>query len=165
MPTSKTKRRLRSLEFESLEGKVLLSTGIANPASMVHLATASRRISLNGSLFGIPIPAGTTNGIVVTRFSIKGTIGSMGKVKGTVQLANAIRYGGEPDMSNATLTLSNRKGSVELMLGPSSTNFYDYIVIGGTKHYASASGSGVASLHFSQRWFGLVVVVLHSNHR
>ena len=46
----KTRRRLP--QFDCLEGKVLLSVGMANPAASAHRETA-KRFLLNGSLSGL----------------------------------------------------------------------------------------------------------------
>jgi hypothetical protein len=156
------KTQRRSLQFDCLEGKVLLSVGMADPASTVYRA-ASATFRLNGSLFGVPISTGSSNGTDVSSFTLKGTLASMGRVKGTFALADAFNYGGQPNLSNARLTLSNRKGSVAIQIGMSSTNFYDYIITSGSGRFASASGSGIVALHLSRRVYGLVIVVLHSN--
>jgi hypothetical protein len=155
----KTKRR--SLEFDSLEGKVFLSIGMANPAVAVHRAVV-KRISLTGSLTGVYAPAGSPDGIVVNAFDVKGTLGSLGKVKGVFTLASPFVPGGKPNLSNASLILSNKKGTVGATIGTSSTKFYDFVITSGTGLYAMASGSGVITLHFSRKVFDYVMMTLHS---
>ena len=42
-------------------------------------------------------------------------------------------------VSGATLTLANYQGLVQLAIGKSSINYYDYVITGGTGRFASAS--------------------------
>src|SRR5213592_2341187 len=107
----------RTLGFDSLEDKVLLSTGMADPAT-------TRGLYLKGVLTGVYNPNGSPNGVVVSTFTVKGSAGSMGKVKGTLALAKPLTPGGKPDLSAATLTLANRQGRVQLSIGTSSAKYY-----------------------------------------
>ena len=153
---SKTTRR--TLSFDSLEGKVLLSTGMADPAATVARATA-RGLSLKGILTGVSNPTG----VAVTSFTVKGNAGAMGRVRGTLALAIPLTPGRAPKLSGAILTLTNRLGHVQLTIGKSSIPYYNYVITAGTGSFAGASGSGLITLHFSQRLFNSVVLVLHSH--
>jgi hypothetical protein len=145
-----------------LEGKVLLSTGIRDPARVVHRATASG-LSLKGVLTGTLSPAGSPSGVPVTTFAVKGNAGSMGSVRGTFALTKALAPGRQPNLSNATLTLSNWKGRVQLTIGRSLNQYYNYVITSGNGHFATASGSGLITLHFNPQVFASVVLVLHSH--
>jgi hypothetical protein len=153
---SKTTRR--TLSFDSLEGRVLLSTGMADPAATVARATA-RALFLKGVLTGVSSPTG----VAVRTFTVKGSAGSMGRVKGSLALAIPLAPGRAPKLSGAILTLANRQGHVQLTIGRSSTTYYDYVITAGSGSFASASGSGIIALHFSQRLYNSVVLVLHSH--
>jgi hypothetical protein len=153
---SRTTRR--TLTFDSLEGKVLLSTGLADPAATVHRATA-RGLSLKGILTGVTSPTG----VAVSSFTVKGNAGAMGRVKGSLTLAIPLAPGRAPNLSGAVLTLSNWQGRVQLAIGRSSSTFYDYVITSGTGSFASASGSGLIALHFSQKLYNSVVLVVHSH--
>src|SRR5262245_45959642 len=114
---SKTSRR--TLGFDSLEGKVLLSTGLADPAATIHLAKV-KRFLLNGVLHGLPFGTIRQNGFAVSSFPVLGKAQSMGQVSGSLELANPfIAQGKRPDLNGARLTLSNSKGSVQLMMASS----------------------------------------------
>jgi hypothetical protein len=156
VPMSKTTRR--TLSFDSLEGKVLLSTGMADPAATVARATA-RGLSLKGVLTGVSSPTG----VAVTSFTVKGNAGAMGRVRGTLALAIPLVPGRAPKLSGAILTLTNRLGHIQLTIGKSSTVYYNYVITAGTGSFAGASGSGLITLHFSQRLFNSVALVLHSH--
>jgi hypothetical protein len=153
----KTKRR--TLQFDSLEGKILLSTGIADPAAAVHRQVA-KRILLNGALYGIP--SGTTGpeGFNVSTFSVGGHTVSMGKVSGSFTLANTfVPIGKWPDLGNATLTLTSQKGSVQLAIAPSKTKLYHFTITSGTNHYAAATGSGTLRMSPMQGSINFVIIV------
>ncbi len=153
---SKTTRR--TLSFDSLEGKVLLSTGLADPAATVARA-AARGLSLKGVLTGVA----SASGGVVSAFTVKGNAASMGKVKGMLLLSIPLRSGRAPNLSDATLILTSRAGVVQVTIGRSSSIIYDYVITAGTGSFASASGSGLITLHFSQQRFNSVILVLHSH--
>jgi hypothetical protein len=153
----KTKRR--TLQFDSLEGKILLSTGIADPAASVHRQVA-KRILLNGALYGIP--SGTTGpeGINVSTFSVAGHTVSMGNVSGSFTLANTfVPIGKRPDLGNATLTLTSPKGSVQLAIAPSKTKLYHFTITSGTNHAAAATGSGTLRMSPTQGSIDFVIIV------
>jgi hypothetical protein len=152
---SKTTRR--TLSFDSLEGKVLLSTGMADPAATVARATA-RGLFLKGVLTGVSSPTG----VAVNTFKVKGNAGSMGRVKGSLALAIPLAPGRVPKLGGAILTLANRQGHVQLTIGRSSNVYYNYVITSGSGSFASASGSGIITVHFSQQLFNSVVLVLHS---
>jgi hypothetical protein len=147
----------RTLSFDSLEGKVLLSTGLADPAATVQRPT-THGLFLKGVLTGV-----SPTGVAVSVLTVKGNAGSMGRVKGSLTLANPLAPGKAPNLSGGTLTLTNRQGLVQLTIGKSSTHYYDYVITGGTGRFGSASGSGLITLHFSQKVFNSVILVLHSH--
>ncbi len=152
----KTKRR--TLQFDSLEGKILLSTGIADPAATVHRQVA-KRFLLNGALYGIP--SGTTGpeGLHVSTFSVAGHTVSMGNVSGSFTLANTfVPIGKRPDLGNATLTLTSLKGSVQLAIATSKTKLYHFTITSGTNHYAAATGSGTLRMSPMQGSINFVII-------
>jgi len=151
----KTKRRL--LQFDSLEGKILLSTGMADPATTVHRDRA-KRFLLDGALHGLPTGSPGPDGYSVTTFSAGGHAGSMGKVSGTIYLADTlIPIGKPPDLSNAWLILANQKGSVQLRIAASKTNHYRFTVTSGTSSDASATGSGLLTISSSQGSINFII--------
>ena len=157
-----TKTARRTLAFDSLEGKILLSTGMADPAATVHKAMF-KRFLLNGTLQGIPYGSIHQGGIEVSSFSLTGTARSMGKVAGSLGLADPlIAPGKKPNLSNATLTLSNSRGSVQLKMAASPSNRYIFVLTSGSGNYASEFGSGTAVISFNQRMHEYLVK-LHSS--
>jgi hypothetical protein len=159
-----TRTAQRTLAFDSLEGKVLLSTGMADPAATVHRA-AIKHFLLNGTLKGIPYGSVQQNGIEVSSFTLTGTARSMGKVNGSLGLANpVIAPGREPNLSNATLTLSNSRGSAQLTMAASPSNRYVFVVTSGTGSYASAFGSGTAIIAYSPRLHEYLVALRSSTY-
>jgi hypothetical protein len=159
---SRTTRR--TLAFDAMEGRVLLSTGMADPAAVVHRARASvSHFLLNGTLRGIPFGTVGPDGINVSSFTLAGRAKSMGKVAGSLALTDPIIAPGEkPDLSNATLTLSNMRGGVQLKMAASPSNRYIFIVSSGSGAYASIFGSGTAVVSYNQRLHEYQVV-LHSS--
>ncbi len=153
----KTKRR--TLQFDSLEGKVLLSTGMADPAATVKRDVV-KRLNLDGDLYGIPTGSTGPEGYNVATFAVGGTAAAMGKVSGSFDLANAfIPIGKRPNLGGASLTLTNLKGSVQLAIAPSKTSLYHFTITSGTDHYAGATGSGTLSIAPTQGTENFVVVV------
>ncbi|MGP0065891.1 MAG: hypothetical protein ACLQGP_20090 [Isosphaeraceae bacterium] len=157
-----TKTVRRTLVFDSLEGKLLLSTGMADPAATVHKAEF-KRFLLNGTLQGIPFGSIQQNGIEVSSFPLVGTAKSMGKVEGSLDLADPlIAPGKKPELSNATLTLSNARGSVQLKMAASPSTRYIFVVTSGSGVYTSAFGSGTAIISYSPRMHEYLIA-LHSS--
>ena len=147
-----TKTVRRTLAFDSLEGKVLLSSGMADPAASVYRAQI-RNLLLNGTLQGIPFGAIEQDGILVSSFSLTGTTKALGKVSGSLNLADPIiSPGKEPELSNATLSLSNSRGSVQLTMAASPSNRYIFVVTGGSGNYSQGFGSGTAVISYNPRW-------------
>ena len=102
--------RRRTLAFDSLEGKVLLSTGMADPAATVHRAKV-KHFLLNGTLQGIPYGSVHKVGSRSRPFPSRADqIHGEGR-RFTRPGRSAHRPGKKPDLSNATLTLSNREGA------------------------------------------------------
>jgi hypothetical protein len=137
---SKTTRR--TLEFESLEGKVLLSSGIANPAASVFKYRVLR-FHLNGNLAGIPSGTAGPSGYLVSSFPVAGRVGSMGNVSGAFYLAHTfVPFGKLPDLSKSSLVLANQKGSIAIALDASGSHHYTFKIMSGSGTYTYASGSG-----------------------
>ncbi len=155
-------RRTRRPAFESLEGKILLSTGMADPALAVHRAKV-QRFSLNGTLKGIPFGTIQQAGIFVTAFFVTGSPRSMGKVSGSLNLADPLLSPGKmPNLSNATLTMSNARGSVQLRMAASPSRRYVFVVTSGSGGFESAFGSGTAVVSYNRRMHEYLVA-LHSS--
>jgi hypothetical protein len=162
MWTTARRTRTRRPAFESLEGKLLLSTGMADPAWMVHRAKVQRFL-LNGTLKGIPFGTIKQTGIEVTSFFVTGSPRSMGKVSGSLDLANPLIAPGKmPNLSNATLSLSNARGSVQLKMAASPSNRHIFVVTSGSGNFASVVGSGTAVVSYNRRMHEYLVT-LHSS--
>jgi hypothetical protein len=162
MSTTARRKRTRRPAFESLEGKLLLSTGVADPAAIVHRSRVQRFL-MNGTLKGIPFGTIEQTGIQVTAFLVKGNTRSMGPVTGSLGLADPLLAPGKmPNLSNATLNLSNSHGSVQLRMAASPSNRYIFVVTAGTGSYASAYGSGAAVVTYNRRMHEYLVT-LHSS--
>jgi hypothetical protein len=148
---SRTTRR--TLSFDAMEGRVLLSSGMADPAAVVHRAKAVlRNVMLNGTVKGIPFGSVGQDGITVSSFNLSGKTKSMGKVSGSLGLVDKlIAPGGPPDLSNATVTLANARGSVQIKMAASPSNRYIFIVTSGSGAFASAYGSGTAVISYKPR--------------
>jgi hypothetical protein len=166
-----TRATRRTLAFDAMEGRLLLSTGMGHPAARPHAAAEVRRakiqatthIKLNGTLVGIPFGTVTQDGIVVTSFPLKGKAQMMGKVTATLGLTDmVIAPGKQPNLSNATLTLTNKRGSVQLKTASSPGTRYIFIVTGGSGNYASVYGSGTAVISYNRRMHEYQVA-LHSS--
>jgi hypothetical protein len=159
VPMLKTKRRLP--QFDCLEGKVLLSAGMADPAAAVH-RDAAKPFLLNGSLSGLPNGSPGIDGFSETSFPVAGHLASMGKVNGTFSLEDAfIPIGKKPDLNGTVLTLENSKGSVHLAIAQSKKHQYKFTVVSGTAGYAKASGSGTMAISSPRDALNLVIK-LHS---
>jgi hypothetical protein len=141
----------RTLGFDCLEGKVLLSTGMADPAAIVHQAKANR-FHLNGKLHGIPSGTAVPNGFVVSSFVLNGNVASMG----TVEAAFFLKYdfipsGKLPDLSKATLVLLNQKGRVNIALNATGSHHYKFTIMSGSGEYTFASGKGSLTISGSHK--------------
>lgn len=155
----KTKRR--SLHFDCLEGKVLLSAGMADPAKTVQKDTV-KRILLNGSLSGLPNGTPGLGGFTETTFPVTGHLATLGKVSGSFNLEKPfIPIGTLPDLGGATLNLAGAKGTVQLAIAQSGKNHYQFTIESGTKAYASATGSGTLVIS-SPRYALNLAISLHS---
>jgi hypothetical protein len=151
----KTKRRL--LQFDSLEGKVLLSAGMANPAATKYHDTVKPFV-MTGSLSGLPNGSPGVAGYTETSFPVAGHLASMGRVNGSFSLADPfIPIGTLPDLAGASLTLKNSKGTVQLAIAQAKKHKYKFTVISGTDSYAKASGSGTMAISSIQSNLDLVV--------
>jgi hypothetical protein len=148
---SRTTRRTPT--FETIEGRVLLSSGMRDPAAHVHRSLArTGHFMLNGAVVGIPLGTVGQGGIVVSAFPMAGRAKSMGKVTGSLQLIpDVIAPGALPNLDNATLTLANARGSVQLRMASSPSNRHVFVLTCGSGAYASVFGSGTAIMTYDRR--------------
>jgi hypothetical protein len=155
------KNKCRALHFDSLEGIVLLSLGMADPATSAHRQT-TKPVLLNGSLSGLPDGSPGVTGYTETSFPVSGHLASMGAVAGSFNLEDAfIPIGKLPDLNGASLTLENSKGSVQLTIAQSNKHQYKFTIISGTNKFATASGSGTLAISSPRTALNLVMR-LHS---
>jgi hypothetical protein len=153
------KTRRRTPQFDFLEDKFLLSTGVADPTATVK-RDAVKRFLLNGALYGIPTGSTGPEGYNVSSFSVGGHTASMGNVSGAFNLANTfVPIGKRPNLGNASLTLTNLKGSVQLRIAPSKTKLYHFTITAGTNHYAAAPGSGTLTISPTHGSINFVIMV------
>ena len=151
----KTKRL--APQFDCLEGKILLSAGMGDPAKSGHKDVAKPFV-LNGSLSGLPNGSPGVNGYTETSFPVSGHLGTMGTVHGSFSLKNPfIAMGKLPNLSGASLTLENAKGTVDLAITHSNKQQYKYTIESGTDDYASKSGSGTLEISSPRSTLDLVV--------
>jgi hypothetical protein len=155
VPMLNTKRRVP--QFDCLEGKILLSTGMAEPAATDH-RDAVKRFVLNGSLSGLPNGSPGIEGYTETSFPVTGRLASMGKVSGSFALEDAfIPTGKKPDLSGASLSLENSKGSIQLNIAQSTKHQYKFTIVSGTESYVSVSGSGTMIVSSPRSTLDLVI--------
>jgi hypothetical protein len=151
MEVSMLKTRRYTPQFDALEGKLLLSTGSAHPATHRQ---PPKHIGLTGTLKGLPSGFVGPKGFTVTSFVVSGHAGSMGNVIGPVELADPIiRVGRLPDLSNARLILSNDNGSVVLELAVTKRNRHHFKIVGGTGKDVRAVGVGSAKVTSARNSF------------
>jgi hypothetical protein len=137
---SRTKQR--TLQFDCLDSKVLLSAGLADTAVAVHRDVV-KHFHLNGAFTGLPLGSAVQNGFRVSLFLVEGHAGSMHRVSGVLNLGDTmILSGKKPNLSNAALALANKEGSVVLLITKTTTRYYDFKVVAGTGVYTGAQGSG-----------------------
>ncbi len=143
----KTKRR--SLQFDCLEGKMLLSNALADPATVIQQDVV-KHFHLNGALVGLPLGSASHSGFSVSTFLVQGHIASLHRVTGFLNLADTlIPTGKKPNLTSASLTLVNRQGSVVLTIYKTTNRYYDFKVVSGTDSYADAAGSGILTIRSS----------------
>lgn len=147
---ARTKRH--ALEFDSLEGKLLLSMGMADPAATVY-HHQTFRFHLNGVLSGLPSGTASPKGFTISSFPLNGHAASMGTVEGAFFLKYTYVPSGKlPDLSKATLVLINQKGRVDIALNATASHHYRFKIMSGTGIYTFASGKGnlnISSSHNS----------------
>jgi hypothetical protein len=145
------KTRQHTLDFDYLEGKVLPSTGMADPAAAVYQQKAIR-FHLVGKLQGIPSGAAVPNGFMVSSFVLNGTVASMGTVEGAVFLKyRFIQSGKLPDLSKASLVLVNQRGRVNISLNSTDSHHYKFTIMSGSGTYTFAAGKGNLTVSGSHR--------------
>jgi hypothetical protein len=166
----------RALAFDAMEDRVVLSggAGLAAAAAQVQRAPIPQvhrakvgvsHIPLNGVVAGIPFGTVSQGGIAVTSFPLKGNLQSMGKVTGSLVLTETtIAPGRQPDLSNATLNFSGRRGGLQLKTAAAPRTRYIFIVTGGTGAYASAYGSGTAVISYNGKLHEYQIALRSSVH-
>jgi hypothetical protein len=157
VPMSKSTRR--ALQFDSLEGKILLSSGMADPAAVVFRHKTLRFI-LSGAISGIPAGTVGPSGYVISSFPVSGHLASMGNVSGAFYPKYTfVGFGKMPDLSKATLVLANQKGSVAIALNASGSHHYRFKVMSGTGTYTYASGSGTLKISASHNSLAFLIKI------
>jgi hypothetical protein len=137
------KTRRCTLQFESLEGKILLSQGLPTSAQPVYQAVLNN-FHLNGALVGLPLGSAVHDGFSVSLFLVQGRMTPMQRVTGLLNLTNTfIPTGKKPNLNGASLELVNKEGSVVLSIRQTPTRYYRFDVKTGTGSYAGAAGSGI----------------------
>jgi hypothetical protein len=148
-------------QFDSLEGKVLLSASMANSAATKHHDKVKPFV-MTGSLSGLPNGSPGVAGYTATSFPVSGHLASMGTVHGSFGLAHSfVPIGKLPDLAGASLSLENSKGTVQLAIAQTKKNHYKFTVDSGTGKYTSASGSGTMKIASTHAAIDLVIS-LHS---
>jgi hypothetical protein len=149
--------RQHVLEFDSLEGKVLLSTTIADPAATVFQQKA-HHFRLDGTLYGIPSGTAVPNGFLVSSFIANGHVSSMGNVEVAFFLKHTyIPTGKLPNLSKASLVLINQKGTVNISLDATGSHHYKCTVMSGTGTYTFASGIGKVTISAGHKSPGFTI--------
>ncbi len=147
-------RRSIPLRPEIMEERVLLSSGIADPAAAVQIEAkkAPKSFTFNGKL---ELIFTATDSGVAPGFRERKPFPPMGeKVSVTGGLADTgiDSPDGLPNLGGSTFELSNAKGSLLVTFSSSTTNAYDFTISGGTKHFVRADGTaGTALLARSSR--------------
>jgi hypothetical protein len=152
------KTRYWQPEVEALEERTVLSAGlrltpvVLSPAAHHELHTR-HFLPLDGSVSGTWFKRMTlpdTGGDQVLTGS--GMVAPLGQVRmrGELHTPGFVLHG----ETTGTITLQNGKGSVTVrLIGPPQLGFsvppttFHYTIVGGTGHYAGASGSGRATFH------------------
>jgi hypothetical protein len=161
VPMSKTTRR--TLQFESLEGKVLLSSGMVNPAATIFKYKAVR-FHLNGNIAGVPGGTAGPSGFLVSSFPIAGHVTSMGNVSGAFYLMHTfVPFGKLPDLSKSSLVLGNQKGSVAIAMNASGSHHYKFKIMSGSGIYTFASGSGNLTISASSNSPNFIIKMRSGN--
>lgn len=145
--------------MECMESKVLLSTGLADPARAVHMSVV-HRFDSGGRLEGAPSVISSPGGYTIETFNVYGHIKSMGSVSGGFLLADAFVPARKlPNLSNAKLVLFGHKNTVELQLAgsPSHTNVYHYKMVAGTGEFKTAFGTGVLTIRATPASLGVTI--------
>ncbi len=139
------------LRLEIMEEKVLLSSGIGYPASvLIEARKALKPFILSGKLplkltatFDEALGENTYTE-VTPGFREKKPFTPMGnkvKVSGALADPGVASSDGLPNLANSTFQLSNAKGSLLVTLSSSTTNAYGFTISGATKQFVRADGT------------------------
>jgi hypothetical protein len=156
-------RAFHPTALDRLEDRVALSQGGLRSVA-ARVADVSRplpqpqtQLNLNGEIAGLlrvstDAPPGSADALTTIRLAGAGQVRPLGLVAATGRLLE----GGIAGFHGGTLTLSSRRGTVNLRLEerlppprPSGqpVNVYQFTIEGGTGAYQQATGSGVAYLY------------------
>jgi hypothetical protein len=146
-------RRSRSLQIETLEGKIFLSSGTANPAKSLDV-TAAKPFAFNGTLYVGFAERSSASSNESEFYAFIGKDKEPFKPMGThVQMAGPLAHPqllpphAFPDLNASTLSLVNSKGSLSVTFSSSEpnaysfTNGYDFTISAGTGRFVSAPGT------------------------
>ena len=155
--------RQHALEFDALEGKILLSTGMADPAASVYQQKALP-FHLNGKLQGFLSGSAGPEGFVVSSFTLQGHTASMGTVQGAFFLKNSFIPAGKlPNLSKASLYLVNPSGSVSIALDATGSHRYKFTIMSGTGKYTFAAGHGKVMISASHNSPEFIITLKSKN--
>ncbi len=145
-------RRSIPLRLEVMEEKVLLSSGIGDPASVVEIEArkAPKPFIFNGSL-NLMLTIAYNGTLQETVYSgvapglrEKKPFPPMGNrvfVSGALAHPGSASADGLPDLGDSTFKLSNANGSLLVTFSSSATNAYGFTIAGGTKRFVRADGT------------------------
>ncbi|HWE39490.1 MAG TPA: hypothetical protein VG406_23265 [Isosphaeraceae bacterium] len=162
-------RQVRSIGFEGLEGRMLLSRG---HHARVHVAAVAPPLMLDGTLAVNNGGAATTmnpDGSTTTVTAVSGTLGTLGAVHGTWDVT--VDSSGN-NVGPDTMRVRNASGSVLLAFdelspgpihrvkhGPASME-HGLQVVGGTGAYAHASGIAAITMTTNNARTGIVSLAI-----
>jgi hypothetical protein len=139
------------LRLEVMEERVLLSSGIANPAANapIEAMTAARSFAFDGRLYvgfighyirttGETYISGLADDLIEKSFPPMGKKVSISAALAHPGFENA---DGFPNLSDWELELSNARGSLIVTLSSSTTTTYGFTISGGTNRFVSADGT------------------------
>jgi uncharacterized repeat protein (TIGR03803 family) len=140
------------LRLEVMEEKVLLSSGIRNPAAAVEIEARkvpkpfifNGKLDLMFTLTYSGILEETVYSGVAPGFREKKSFPPMGNrvfVSGALAHPGSASVGGLPNLGDSTFHLSNAKGSLLVTFSSSTPNAYGFTISEATKQFVSADGT------------------------